>query len=169
MLMRGECGRQRGSSRGVGPKLVQVSATLVGVLLLAGCSHMSGVHWPWHHKPIPGPPQVHELVETGDGGVSVDYPQYWRLNTLVVDLRGASGSGSFVLKTRDGDPWPVRLAFRVSPGAIGVLEVRADQRTVLPVTTDGSKPIVLELAPGIYTPKTAQIGVSWGPITTPAP
>jgi len=33
----------------------------------------------------------------------------------------------------------------------------------------GSNPIDLDLAPGIYTPRTAQITVSWGPNTTAAP
>ncbi|MDB6043264.1 MAG: hypothetical protein JWM63_1815 [Gammaproteobacteria bacterium] len=159
---------KRSSLRGVGSKMVH-SGTLVLVILLAGCSHLSGAHWPWRHKPTPPPPEVHEVVVTTEGGTSASFPQYWLRNTLLVDLQGASGSGSIVLKPREGNPWPVRLAFRVTPRGIGELEVRAEQRTVLPVTTDGSKPIVIELAPGIYTPKTAQITVSWGPIRTPAP
>jgi hypothetical protein len=158
---------ERSGLRGGGSKMVR-GGTLVLVILLAGCSHLSGVQWPWRHKPTPPPPEVHELVVTTEGGTSASFPQYWRRNTLLVDLQGASGSGSIVLKPREGNPWPVRLGFRVMPGGIGELEVRAQQRTVLPVTTDGSKPIVLELTPGIYTPKTAQITVSWGPIMTPA-
>ncbi|MDB6087710.1 MAG: hypothetical protein JWN85_494 [Gammaproteobacteria bacterium] len=170
----------RGGRRG-GAKVVH-SGALMLVTLLAGCSHPSGVHWPWRHKPTPPPQEVHELIVMTEGGAAIasatgsanasanaSFPQYWRRNTLLVDLRGASGSGSIVLKPREGTQWPVRLAFRVMPGAIGELEVRAEQRTVLPVTTEGSKPIVLELTPGIYTAKTAQITVSWGAIRTPAP
>jgi len=142
-------------------------AVAAGILMLAvalaGCSHFPSLHWPWHHKPAPPPPEVHELLETSDGGASASFPQYWMRNTLVVDLRGASGSGSIILKPREGTTWPVRLAFKVMPGSIGMLEVRAQQRMVLPVTTDGTKPIVLELSPGVYTPKSAQIAVSWRP------
>jgi len=48
------------------------------------------------------------------------------------------------------------------------LEIRANQRVVLPVTTAGTKPIVLELSPRTYTMKTPQIVVSWGPMVMPA-
>jgi hypothetical protein len=54
------------------------------------------------------------------------------------------------------------------PGSVGEIEVSAAQRTVLPVTTQGAQPIVLELSPGIYVPKSPQISVSWGPNPTPA-
>jgi hypothetical protein len=168
MLDRGARRGERSSAHSVGRRVVN-GGTVMLVILLAGCSHFSGVHWPWRHNPTPPPEEVHELVETSEGGATASFPQYWRRNTLLVDLRGASGSGSVVLKPREGIPWPVRLGFRVMPGAIGVLEVRADQRTVLPVTTQGSKPIVLELTPGIYTSKTAQVTVSWGPSVNPAP
>ena len=157
----------RSGVRSVGRRVVHGSFMLV--ILLAGCSHLSGAHWPWRNKPTPPPQEVHELVVTTESGTAGSFPQYWRRNTLVVDLRGASGSGNLVLKPREGNQWPVRLAFRVMPGAIGELEVRAEQRTVLPVATGGSKPIVLELTPGIYTPKSAQIAVAWGPSRAPAP
>ena len=143
---------------------------LTVALSLAGCSHLPSMHmhWPWHHKAAPPPPQVHELDEASDGGATASFPQYWMRNTLIVDLQGASGSGNVVLKPREGTTWPVRIAFRVMPGSIGELEIRAAQRTVLPVTTQGAKPIVLELSPGIYVPKSPQINVSWGPNPTPA-
>jgi hypothetical protein len=126
------------------------------------------MHWPWHHKPAPPPPEVHELDEAGDGGAAVSFPQYWMRNTLIVDLRGASGSGNVVLKPRQGTTWPVRIAFKVTPGSVGELEIKARQRIVLPVTAEGAKPIVLELSPGAYFTKTPQITVSWGPNPTPA-
>jgi hypothetical protein len=132
--------------------------------LLTGCSHL---HWPWHRKPPPPPPEVHELDESTDGGGSASFPQYWMRNTLVVDLQGASGSGGVTLKPREHTTWPVRIAFKVMPGSIAELEVRANQRLVLPVTPAGTKPIVLELSPRIYTMKTPQIAVSWGPMVVP--
>lgn len=141
---------------------------LLTTLSLAGCSHLPSMHWPWHRKPAPPPPEVHELDETSDAGAAVSFPQYWMRNTLIVDLQGASGSGNVVLKPRQGTGWPVRIAFKVMPGTIGELEVKARQRTVLPVTTEGAKPVVLELSPGAYFSKTPQIVVSWGPNPTPA-
>jgi hypothetical protein len=140
---------------------------LLTALSLAGCSHLPSMHWPWHRKPAPPPPEVHELDETSDAGAAVSFPQYWMRNTLIVDLQGAGGSGNVVLKPRQGTGWPVRIAFKVMPGTIGELEVKARQRTVLPVTTEGAKPIVLELSPGAYFSKTPQIVVSWGPNPTP--
>ena len=35
------------------------------------------------------------------------------------------------------------------------------------ITTEGAKPVVLELSPGAYFSKTPQIVVSWGPNPTP--
>jgi hypothetical protein len=138
------------------------------ILSLAGCSHLPSMHWPWHRKPAPAPEQVHELDETSPAGAPATFPQYWMRNTLIIDLQGASGSGNVVLKPREGTTWPVRIAFKVTPGSIGELEINAAQRTVLPVTSAGSKPIVLELSPGIYVPQSPQISVSWGPNPTPA-
>jgi hypothetical protein len=57
----------------------------------------------------------------------------------------------------------VRLALRVRPGAIGALEVRGDERVSLPISSAGGAPLDLELTPGVYTPKTPQLSVSWGP------
>ena len=91
------------------------------------------------------------------------FPQYWKGNTLVVDMRPAGGQGSAVLKPREHTTWPVRIAFRVSPSQFGALEVRAAQRVVIPITTTGTKPVDLELAPGVFIMKSPQIAVSWGP------
>ncbi|HEY0340531.1 MAG TPA: hypothetical protein VGC34_06990 [Steroidobacteraceae bacterium] len=141
------------------------AGTVALATLLAGCSHL---HWPWHRKPPPPPPQVHELDESSDGGASASFPQYWMRNTLVVDLQSASGSGSVTLKPREHTMWPVRIALKVVPGSVGEIEIRANQRVVLPVTTSGVKPVVLELSPRTYTMKTPQIVVSWGPMVVPA-
>jgi hypothetical protein len=54
------------------------------------------------------------------------------------------------------------------PGSVGEIEVKAAQRTILPITTSGTKPVVLELTPGTFSMKTKQMVVSWGPTTTPA-
>ncbi len=133
--------------------------------LLSGCSHL---HWPWHRKPPPPPPEVHELDESSDGGASASFPQYWMRNTLVVDLQSASGSSSVTLKPREHTMWPVRIALKVVPGSVGEIEIRAIQRVVLPVTSTGAKPVVLELSPRTYTMKTPQIVVSWAPKVVPA-
>jgi len=164
----------RGLGRGAMPGrlVLQAAGSWLVALSLTGCSHLPSMHLPsmhlpWHHKAAPPPPQVYELDEASDGGAAASFPQYWMRNTLIVDLQGASGSGNVVLKPREGTTWPVRMAFKVMPGSVGELEVRAAQRTVLPVTTQGAKPIVLELTPGIYVPKSPQISVSWGPNPTP--
>jgi hypothetical protein len=139
------------------------------MLLAAGCGHLPAMHWPWHPRPAPAAAPVHELDISAAAGDSSSFPQYWKRNTLVVDLTAASGSGSITLRPADAAGWPVRLAFRVKPGAIGVLEVRADQRLNLPITAAAGKPIDLELAPRMYTSRTKQMSVIWGPISSPAP
>ena len=138
--------------------VVRALATAMALVLVTGCTHL---HWPWHHPPPPPPAPVHELDMSGAG--EAGFPQYWKRNTLLVDLRGASGSGSAVMKPIAGTTWPVRLAFRVTPGGIGTLEVRGEQRVLLPINASGVKPIELELPPGVYTAKTPEITVSWGP------
>jgi hypothetical protein len=106
---------------------------------------------------------VNELTETAETGTSADYPQYWKRNTLLVDLRSAPPQGGLVLQPRSGTQWPVRVAFRVTPGSIGVLEVRGASRLVLPVATGGGAPIDLELPPGVYVSKTPNLMVHWSP------
>jgi hypothetical protein len=142
------------------------SALAAGLCLaaLSACSHM-----PWHKEPAKGPQPVSELVELGpDGGPTTVFPQYWKRNTLVVDLTtAASNGGQLTLKTQDGRKWPVRIAFRVMPGTVGLLEVQADQRLLMPVTREGTKPVDLELVPGVYTPKTPQITVKWEAMKAP--
>jgi hypothetical protein len=136
-------------------------AAALGLALLgAGCTHM-----PWHHPPPPPPAPVHELEVTGAG----TYPQYWKRNTLLLDLSSASGSGSVTLQPVAGTSWPVRIAVRVTPGAFPVLEVRGDERLNLPISSSTGAPVDLEITPGLYTAKTAQIVVAWGAAATHAP
>jgi hypothetical protein len=143
-----------------GKRALSCAAVLFLAWLGTGCSHM-----PWHHSPPPPPVPVHELDLTGAGS----YPQYWKRNTLLLDLTSASGSGTVTLKPVQGTTWPVRIAVRVRPGAFPVLEVRGDQRLNLPISSSGSAPIDLEFTPGVYTSKTVQIVVSWGAAATNAP
>jgi hypothetical protein len=139
-------------------------ALLVSGLLTvaAGCSHLPHPHWPWH-KAEATPEVVHELVITSAEGTDAPYPQYWKGNTLVVDLRPGGAQGNAVLKPREHTVWPVRIAFRVLPNQFGALEVKAAQRVVLPITTSGGKPVDVELAAGVFIMKSPQMTVSWGP------
>ena len=128
-----------------------------------GCSHLK---WPWHHEPPPPPAPVHVLDVSGTGASAV-LAQYWKRNTLVLDMSAASGSGSVTLRP-PAEGWPVRLALRVTPGSLGELDVRGAQRVVLPIVPAAGKPVVLELPPAVYPPKTAELTVAWGPSTSPA-
>ena len=134
-----------------------VRAALCGALLAAGaCSH-----WPWHHQPPPPPVEVQVLHVSG-ASAATHFPQYWKRNTLLVDLSAASGSGSIALQPVAGGSWPVRTALRVTRAAIGRLEVRGDRGVTLPITT-GPGTVDLELPPGLYSAHTEQITVVWGP------
>ena len=152
-------------------KLVAAGLTAAGLTaagLVAGCGHLSP-HWPWqHHRPAAAAAPVHELDISGAPGADA-FAQNWKRNTLLIDLSAASGSGSITLKPVSGGGWPLRLAFRVTPGAIGVLEVRAAQRVSLPIRSTGGKPVDLELPPGVYTLASPQMTVSWGPAAQSMP
>jgi hypothetical protein len=105
---------------------------------------------------------VHELDLVNTDGTPASYPQYWKRNTLVIDLSGVSGSGGIAARLPEQTPWPVRVAVRVRPGSVQQIEVQAEERDVLPVSPDGTELIDLTLAPSLYTPKTAAIYISWG-------
>jgi hypothetical protein len=140
------------------------AALALALVLSAGCSHLN---WPWHHAPSPPPVPVHEVDLTGAGAEG--FPQYWKRNTLLIDLSAASGSGTLTVKPVAGTTWPVRLAFRVRPGAIASLEVRGDERVSLPISAAAGSALDLELTPGVYTPKTQELTVSWGPAAATPP
>jgi len=133
---------------------------------VSGCSTLKA-HWPWHHSAPPPPPPAHALDISG--GAANGFPQFWKRNTLVVDMSAASGSGSITLRPVEGVSWPLRLAFRVTPGSIGALEVHGAQRMMLPITTAGGKPVYLELTPGVYTPATPEMTIAWGPSAAALP
>jgi hypothetical protein len=140
-----------------------VAAPAVAVLavLAAGCGH-----WLWHHQPAAAAAPVHEL-DIGGANASEAFPQYWKRNTLVVDLSAVSGSGSITLKPVAGTAWPVRLALRITPGSIGELDVRGAHRLILPVAPSSGAPVDLELTPGVYTTSTSELTVQWGPAGPP--
>jgi hypothetical protein len=150
-----------------GHRAARVCATVVVAACLASlaaCSHM-----PWQHKVARRPEAVSVLVELAADGVPTDvFPQYWKRNTLVVDLTtAASNGGALTLMPRQGAKWPVRIAFRVMPGSVGLLEVQADQRLLMPVAREGTAPVDLELVPGVYTSKTPRIIVKWEALKPP--
>ena len=70
-----------------------VAAVMGAAVLVAGCSHFSAMHWPWGHKAQSPPTAVNELVETDPSGNAASYPQYWKRNTLLVDLHGVAAEG----------------------------------------------------------------------------
>ena len=124
-------------------------------LLAGGCAHW---RLPWQHAQPVQAPVVHALDIAGaDAG---SYPQRWERNTLLVDLSAASGAGGITLAPLAGQSWPVRLALRVRPGAVGLLEVRGAERLTLPITGGGA-PVELLLPPGLYPPGTPQLRVEW--------
>lgn len=130
----------------------------IGVLMLmaAGCSHL---HSPWYRPPPPAAAPVHELDLAG--AAPDTYRQYWKRNTLVIDLSGISGVGSITLKPVSGTTWPARIALRVIPGSIGLLRVRGAQRLSLPVGPGATQAVDLEIDPALYPPTTAELIVSW--------
>jgi hypothetical protein len=141
---------------------------MAAVLLLLSVSGCAYHHSYWTHYRSPPPdPEVRALVIT-EHGAPASYPQQWRRDTLLVDLQSVRGEGSIELAPREGN-WPMRLAFKVTPGAVGVIEVDAAQRAILPITDSGQGPVELELDPGVYSPgKTRQIQVAWRPaVATP--
>ena len=132
---------------------------------LSACSSIRMPHvWPFYKKPKPAPEAVVELNLVNADGSTSSFPQYWKRNTLVIDLSGVSGSGTLAARLPEETTWPVRMAVRVRPGSVGQVEVQGEERSVLPVSAEGTSNIDLEIGPSVYTPKTAAIYISWGPI-----
>ena len=138
---------------------------MAGFLVLSACGHLRMPQvWPFYKKPKPVPGAVHELDLVNADGSSASFKQYWRRNTLVIDLSGVSGEGTVTAKLPEGNYWPVRVALLARPGSVGQFEVQAEERNVMPVSGDGAKPVEIELAPSLYTPRTQAIYISWGPV-----
>ena len=137
---------------------------------LAGCSslEMPKLRWPFGAKPAPVPEVVDEIVfEAADPGAPVNaFPQYFRRNTLIVDLTAATGQGSVVMRPKTAAGWPVRVAFRVKPGSFEALEVLGGQRLLLPVVGASRRPTLdLELPPS-FVPARGNDAVTlrWGTV-----
>jgi hypothetical protein len=144
---------------------VKARLALIAVccLVLGACGTMSKL-WPFGKKAKAGPEAVQALELLNADGTPASYPQYWSRNALVIDLSGIGGSGSVAARLPPETLWPVRVAVRVRPGSVQQIEIQGEERNVLAVSTDGTKPIDLELAPTVYTPQTAAIYISWGPM-----
>lgn len=143
----------------------RLALVVAGCLILSACGHLRMPKvWPFYKKPKATPEAVHEVNLLNADGTPASYPQYWKRNTLVIDLTGIGGQGSVAARLPEESTWPVRVALRVQPGSVGQLEVQAEERNVLPVTTDGTRPVDIELSPSVYTPKTAAIYIQWGPV-----
>jgi hypothetical protein len=151
-----------------GLSLTGLSLMLVGCLALTACGSMRAPTlsnpWPFQKKAKPVPEAVNELNLVNADGTPASFPQYWKRNTLVIDLSGIGGAGNIAARLPEETTWPVRVAVRVRPGSVGQLEILGEERNVLPVATEGVAPIDLELAPSVYTPRTAAIYISWGPM-----
>jgi hypothetical protein len=132
-------------------------------LSLGACGTMSKL-WPFGKKAKPAPEIVHALELVNADGTPASFPQLWSRNALVIDLSGIGGSGSVAAKLPPETLWPVRVAVRVRPGSVQQIEIQGEERNVLAVSGEGTKPIDLELASTVYTPQTAAIYISWGPM-----
>jgi len=134
--------------------------TWLGCAALAGCAW----HWPWVHRAAPAPQSVHEIsIEAPSGAdpqASARIAQYWDRNTLLLDLTGLAGEGEVTLAPSALHGWPIRLEFRVRPGAIARLEVQASARVVFEVPAQG-EPLVFKLASDAYGPHSAHITLRW--------
>jgi hypothetical protein len=142
--------------------------TACGSLGAIGALSKSSMHmpkiWPFYKKPKPAPEVVHEVDLLNADGTPASFPQYWKRNTLVIDLSGISGSGGIAARLPAETTWPVRVAVRVQPGSVQQIEVQGEERNVMAVATEGTLPIDLEFAPSVLRPGTQAVYVSWGPM-----
>jgi hypothetical protein len=132
-------------------------------LALGACGSMSKL-WPFGKRAKPGPESVNAVELVNADGTPASFPQYWSRNALVIDLSGVGGSGGIAARLPPETSWPVRLAVRVRPGSVQQVEFQAEERNVVAVSAQGTKNIDLELSPSLYTPTTAAIYISWGPM-----
>lgn len=152
-------------------RIAALSVLLVlSVGVTSGCKSLPKLkfkpHWPWSSKPAPAEPQANQVAwEAPEGAAAgtpaVEFPQTWSRNTLVIDMSGASGSGSVRMHAKASMGWPVRMALRVRPGSIASVEIQAEQRVVIPVLPDAGASVDLPIDPGVYLPKTPTITLSW--------
>ena len=61
-------------------------------LVVPACSSLHAPKiWPFYKKPKLGPEAVNELTLVNADGSAASFPQYWKRNTLVIDLTGEIG------------------------------------------------------------------------------
>ena len=143
------------------PTVPPLAAPLTLLATLGVCLPAWALHWPWHHhgaRPAAGaatPSTVHAIAVT-----SSTVGQAWDRNTLLLDLTRQAGAGAATLTRLPGAGWPMRLEFRVRPGAMTRLEVQGAQRVVFSVPAHGA-PLILELDPGVYVTDTTRIMLRW--------
>jgi hypothetical protein len=127
---------------------------------LAGCAW----HWPWRHRaPVPPQPVQEITIEApsaAEPGAAIPILQYWDRNTLLLDLTAVAGEGAVTLAPVPTRGWPIRLEFRVRPGAIARLEVEGAARVVFEVPAQGAA-LVFKLPPDAYGQRTARINLRW--------
>lgn len=141
---------------------MQCIAAAATMLLLGGCASLSQ-HWPFGDRQSPAPQPVAELpVQLPGPGAPPVVLQYWERNTLVVDLTSVAGQGSVTLGPNPERGWPVRIAFRMPPRRFEVLEVRGDERVLLPIAAGGGAHVTATLPAGLYAAGTRELKVSWG-------
>lgn len=148
---------------GVSVVKARLGFVIAGCFALAACSSMHAPHiWPFYKKPKPAPEVVHELDLVNSDGTPAAYPQYWKRNTLVIDLSGVNGTGSVAARLPAETTWPVRIAVRVRPGSVEQVEIQGEERNVLPVSHEGATPIDMEFAPSVFRKNTQAIYINWG-------
>jgi hypothetical protein len=118
--------------------------------------------WPFDKKTPPAPEAVHEVELVNADGTPASYPQYWKRNTLLIDLSGVSGVGSVAARLPADTTWPVRVAVRVQPGSVEQMEFVGEERNVIAVSREGTLPIDLEFPASVYRPTTGAIYINWG-------
>jgi len=144
-------------------RLALIAALIAALgLAVSGCSMSPPKIWPFYKKPKPPPEVVHEVDLANPDGSAASYPQYWKRNTLVIDLSGVSGAGSVAARLPADTTWPVRVAVRVRPGSVEQLEVVGEERSVLSVSREGVDPVDLELAPSVFRTNTGALYITWG-------
>jgi hypothetical protein len=132
-----------------------------GLLATGGCATVKS-HWPFGKAKAAAPVPVQELrADVAAGESASGVLQFWERNTLVVDLTNVASAGQVHLIRDSARSWPVRVAFRMSPGRFEALEVRGAQRVVLPVSA-GSGAVTAVLPPGAYDSSTTSLDLRWG-------
>jgi hypothetical protein len=146
--------------------------TALSALTALAAAVPAWARWPWQHRPAAASTQTVSVLAVTLGsaapGVSsapaagkAPIAQYWDRNTLLLDLTHLSEAGSATLMpVAANGGWPVRLEFRVQPGAIARLQVVGAQRVTFIVPAHGTAE-VLKLDPGVYLADTAQISLRW--------